>query len=166
MTYVPLKYFNCRTAIINPRFRNQRSWPLSCFLDQLASWICIASLYIDGFVDSSRWNYTNSRSPVRSVNKSKQKSYLLVVVACILYVFSRCITSLDSVDALHLVSAWLRERLGLFARSLHGYKTERFFLKLNDLHNGAMRSCSTWIDLFILVHSATLIPNPSSASEC
>jgi len=73
-----------------------------------------------------------------------------VVIACILYVFSRCITSLDLVDALRLVSAWLHECPGLFARSLHGYKTERFFLKLNDLHNGAMRSCSTWIDLFCL----------------
>ena len=126
MTYVPFKYFNSEIAITNSWFRHRRSWPLSCFLDQLASWICIASLYIDGFVDSSWWNYTNNRSSVRLVNKSKQKSCLLVVIACILYVFSRCITSLDSVDALRLVSAWLRERLGLFAGSLHGYKIERF----------------------------------------
>ena len=126
MTYVPLKYFNSGIAIINPRFRYQRSWPLSYFLDQLASWICIASLYIDGFVDSSRWNYTNSRSLVRSVNKSKQKSYLLVVVACILYVFSRCINSLESVDALCLVSARLRACPGLFAGSSHGNKIECF----------------------------------------
>ena len=135
MTYVPLKYFSSGTAIINPRFRYQWSWLLSCFLDQLASWICIASLYIDGFVDSSRQNYTNSRSPVRSVNKSKQKSYLLMVVACILYVFSRCINSLESVDALRLVSAQLRECPGLFAGSLHGYKIERSFLKLDVLQS-------------------------------
>ena len=89
-----------------------------------------------------------------------------MVIACILYVFSRCITSLDSVDALRLVSAWLRERLGLFAGSLHGYKIERSFLKLDDLHSGTMRSCSTWIDPFVLVHSVALIPNPSSTSKC
>ena len=149
MTYVPLKYLNSRTAIINPRFRYQRSWLLSCFLDHLASWICIASLYIDGFVDSSQWNYTNSRSSVCPVNKSKQKSCLLVVITCILYIFSRCITSLELVDALRLVSVRLRERPGLFAGSLHGYKIKRFFLKLGNLHSGAMRSCSTWIDLFL-----------------
>ena len=148
MTYVPIKYFNSGIAITNPRFRHRWSWPLSCFPDQLASWICIASLYIDGFVDSSRWNY--SRSPVRSVNKFKQKSCLLVVIACILYIFSRCITSLESVDALCLVSTQLRECLGLFAGSLHGYKIERSFLKLDDLHSGAIRSCSTRINLFCL----------------
>ena len=98
MTYVPFKYFNSGIAITNPRFRHRWSWPLSYFLDQLASWISIASLYIDGFVDSSRWNYTNNRLSVRSVNKSNQKSYLLVVVACILYVFSRCINSLESIE--------------------------------------------------------------------
>ena len=150
MTYVPFKYFNSRTAITNPRFRHRWSWPLSYFPDQLASWICIASLYIDGFVNSSWWNYTNNRLPVRSVNKSKQKSCLLVVIACILYVFSRCVTSLESVDALRLVFAQLHERLGLFDGSLHGYKIEHSFLKLNDLHSRAMRSCSTWIDLFCL----------------
>jgi len=166
MTYVPFKCFNSGTAIINPRLRHQRSWPLSGFLDQLASWICIVSLYIDGFVDSSRWNYTNSWSPVCSVNKSKQKSYLLLVISCILYVFSRCINSLESVDALRLVSARLRARPGLFTGSSHGNKIERSFLKLDDLCSGAMRSCSTWIDLFVLVHSATPIFNPSSASEC
>ena len=52
--------------------------------------------------------------------------------------------------ALRLVSIQLRECPGLFAGSLHGYKIERSFLKLDDLHNGAMRSCSTWIDLFCL----------------
>ena len=150
ITYVPFKYFNSGIAITNPRFRHRQSWPLSYFPNQLASWICIISLYIDGFVNSSRWNYTNSRSPVRSVNKSKQKSCLLVVIACILYVFSRCITSFESVDALRLVSARLREHPGLFAGSLHCYKIERSFLKLDDLHSGAMRSCSMWIDLFCL----------------
>ena len=90
-----------------------------------------------------------------------------MVVACILYVFSRCINSLESVDALRLVSAQLRECPGLFAGSLHGFKIERSFLKLDDLHSGAMRSCSTLIDLFfVLVHLATLIPNPSLALEC
>ena len=73
-----------------------------------------------------------------------------MVIACILYVFSRCITSLEYVDALRFVSTQLHERPGLFARSLHGYKIERSFLKLDDLHSGAMRSCSMWIDLFCL----------------
>ena len=73
-----------------------------------------------------------------------------MVITCILYIFSRCITSLEWVDALRLVSAWLRERPRLFAGSLHGYKIERSFLKLDDLHSGTMRSCSTWIDLFCL----------------
>ena len=149
MTYVPFKYFNSGIAITNPRFRHRWSWPLSYFLDQLASWISIASLYIDGFVNSSRWNYTNSWLLARSVNKSKQKSCLLVVIACILYIFSRCITSLESVDVLRLVSARLRERPGLFVGSIHGYKIEHSFLKLDDLHIGAIRSCSTWIDLFL-----------------
>jgi len=73
-----------------------------------------------------------------------------VVIACILYIFSRCITSLESVDALHFMSAQLRECAGLFAGSLHGYKIECSFLKLDDLHSGATRSCSTWIDHFCL----------------
>ena len=75
---------------------------------------------------------------------------MLVVIACILYIFSRCITSLELVDALCLVSAWLHECPGLFAGCLHDYKIERSFLKLDDLHSGAMRSCSTWIDHFCL----------------
>ena len=73
-----------------------------------------------------------------------------MVIACILYIFSRCVTSLELVDALRLVSVWLLERPGLFAGSLHGYKIECSFLKLDDLHSGAMRSYSTWIDLFCL----------------
>ena len=158
MTYVPFKYFNSGIAITNPRFRHRQSWPLSYFPDQLASWICIASLYIDGFVDSSRWNYTNSWSPDRSVNKFKQKSCLLVVIACILYVFSGCITSLESVDALRLVSTWLRECPRLFVGSLHGYKIECSFLKLDDLHSGAMRSYSTWIDLFCFGPLSDTVP--------
>ena len=75
---------------------------------------------------------------------------MLVVIACILYVFSSRITSLELVDALRLVFAQLRERPRLFVGSLHGYKIERSFLKLDDLHSGAMRSCSTWLDLFCL----------------
>ena len=58
--------------------------------------------------------------------------------------------SLESVDALCLVSARLCEHPRLFAGSLHGYKIEHSFLKLDDLHSGAMRSCSTWIDHFCL----------------
>jgi len=54
------------------------------------------------------------------------------------------------VEALRLVFAQLCERPRLFAGSLHGYKIERSFLKLDDLHSGAMRSYSTWIDLFCL----------------
>ena len=73
-----------------------------------------------------------------------------MIIACILYVFNRCITSLESVDALRLVSARLRERPRLFAGSLHSYKIERSFLKLDDLYSRATRSCSTWIDHFFL----------------
>ena len=121
---------------------NTSLWSGSCFPSHLASWICIASHYIDGFVGSSRWSYTNSRSPVCSVNKSKQKSCLLVVIACILYVFSRCITSLESVDALRLVSARLCEhpdclldlytvtRLNSLSWNLMIYTTERWDLVL------------------------------------
>ena len=53
-------------------------------------------------------------------------------------------------DALRLVSVRFRERPGLFAGSLHGYKIELSFLKLDDLHSRARRSCSTRIDLFCL----------------
>ena len=73
-----------------------------------------------------------------------------MAIACILYVFCRCITSLESVDALRLVYAWLHERPRIFVGSLHGYKIECSFLKLYDLHSGAMKSCSTWIDFLCL----------------